>query len=1266
MARKRLFNLALILLLVFGVITPALDATSRTDVHAAGTTTRSGGPAIVLSLAAVTAGDTITVSGHGFLPADTISLGLLSLAGTTGVKAVTADDSGAFSVPYTIPTITLIGMYVLIARGLGEQDSARAPLAVLAATPSVDGQQDASATPTAIATPSATSTVDAGSGQQDATSTATSTPSATSTSAPDSPTLTVTQTGTPTATSTPAPPGAVPTGTPTDTTSSADVSTAFLAASPATIRAGDFITVTAGGFPRHGVVDVTLLGGSSGAPILLASLQVNGKGRLHATKLAIPISTPAGAYALKLTAQDGSASGQTALMVLARTASIAASPSTFSPQSTIAISGAGFVANEQIAISLDAPDGSSAVALGEIQANVDGIISPTAMRVPFGAAPGQWLLQATGAVSNLQATFPVSVNAQTPTLRIEPATAAPGTPVTVLGAHFQPREAVAVDLVSVEATIHLGNGTADAYGTLALTGIRIPTNLPSGAVTAVATGSSSHLTATAQFNVIAPPTRIAASRTNLRPGTSLLLAGSGFIAGETVNVVLDGDAQAPLALAETVADGSGAFVGMQVVVPGVVPAGSYMLTAAGLESGRQAAIRIAVQAPRATRPLLGIVAPAAAGAQGFQTSPGALVQVAGSHFPPNTPVALQLVSSSGQAAAVSLGHLPGGLKIVGAATSAAGARRVNAGSRPVDLPMRDATAQSGAAMAAGAALTAPVATLATVKANANGSLGPVGVALPATLAAGSYTVQAVVGRNHVAATLVRLHALHPQLALSTRALVPGSTVTVHGAHFAPGEQIVLALNSQAVATSPRTVLADRSGTFTAHFVAPSTLATGSNAITASGTASRVTATAAIQAHLPPSAHWYFADGDTTRGHGTTIALLNPNARAATVRMTFLYQGSPARNYTLRVRARAHTLINLALAAGSGRRFSTILDADQRIGAESAVAYAPHILATTLGASAPANQWYMAEGYTGGSFQEYLQIMNPNSSYATVDARFLPFNGRPARNVRFVVRPRSAIQVNVRRYMPLASVGSIVTADKGIVVSRTMRFGTGSRGAHQSIGSTQAATVWLFGQGNSSISRQTFLTVANLNQATSAIVTATFLGMHGQPLATRTIFIQPLRRGNIKLNDVLPQAQTSVVITSNVPVVAERSQYDGSSNLNHAYSGSVLLGSNSGSNTWLFPNASTAPSENTQIYLFNPSLTADHVLVTFYTDGGRMVSQRMSIPVDASTVIDVSRVHDLSGSAVGVQLSSSSSQVFVAEQAGDNSDFQSISANAGIP
>jgi hypothetical protein len=201
---------------------------------------------------------------------------------------------------------------------------------------------------------------------------------------------------------------------------------------------------------------------------------------------------------------------------------------------------------------------------------------------------------------------------------------------------------------------------------------------------------------------------------------------------------------------------------------------------------------------------------------------------------------------------------------------------------------------------------------------------------------------------------------------------------------------------------------------------------------------------------------------------------------------------------------------------------------------------------------------------------------------------------------------------VGQFMPGLSVGAIVTADRGVVVERSMRFGEHQRGADDQVGVTSASSVWLFAQGDTSSGRQTFLTVLNPNQATLAAVAATFYGANGRPVGATTILVDALRRGNIKVNDVLPNSTVAVVVTSNVPVVVESPQYEGPADLNRAVSGTDVFGQNGGAASWLFPSGSLNTGSEELMYLFNTATPrhGEHSGLAFH---GRSPSWRFRRP-----------------------------------------------------
>jgi hypothetical protein len=477
--------------------------------------------------------------------------------------------------------------------------------------------------------------------------------------------------------------------------------------------------------------------------------------------------------------------------------------------------------------------------------------------------------------------------------------------------------------------------------------------------------------------------------------------------------------------------------------------------------------------------------------------------------------------------------------------------------------------------------------------------------------------------------------------------------------------VTIALNGMALPTTPVIVITNAAGQFTASFTVPQAVNNGGNMLIATGATSRASAAASVTASLPVASRWYFVNGDTTNGRTTTLSILNPNSANATVKMTFLYQAAPEQHTTQIVPAHALARIDLGLVAGSGRVISTILESDQRISAESSITYPGGDSATSVGATGPATRWYLAEGYTSHGFSETIHIMNPNSTFATVDVQFLPFNGNPVRETRFVMLPGSNIQFDAGLFVPDLSVSAIVSADKPIVVERSMHFGFNGRGAHDNIGGTAPSTVWIFAQGESAVDRQTFFTILNPNLAAPAVVTATFFNSLGQPVGARTVIVDPLHRGNIKLNDVLPTAEVATILTSNVPVVVERPFYRGSSMPSLASSGSVILGRNGGGLSWSFPGGSTMAGDQTTLYLFNPGLQAAQIRATFYTDSGAVVSQSLMLAPNSESILQPAAVPGLGTAHFGVVLQSINGQPVIAEESIQNSFAQTYDSTAGV-
>jgi hypothetical protein len=133
--------------------------------------------------------------------------------------------------------------------------------------------------------------------------------------------------------------------------------------------------------------------------------------------------------------------------------------------------------------------------------------------------------------------------------------------------------------------------------------------------------------------------------------------------------------------------------------------------------------------------------------------------------------------------------------------------------------------------------------------------------------------------------------------------------------------------------------------------------------------------------------------------------------------------------------------------------------------------------TSLGTTAANTSYYFAEGYTGGSFQEYLLLLNPSPTVtATVSVLRVPEGGATTQTPlvdSLVLAPRQRVTLNIRRLNALSaerSIGLIVnSADNPIVAERTEYFGPGNGsakfGESMAAGMTTAAKQLSFAYGS---------------------------------------------------------------------------------------------------------------------------------------------------------------------------------------------------------
>lgn len=277
---------------------------------------------------------------------------------------------------------------------------------------------------------------------------------------------------------------------------------------------------------------------------------------------------------------------------------------------------------------------------------------------------------------------------------------------------------------------------------------------------------------------------------------------------------------------------------------------------------------------------------------------------------------------------------------------------------------------------------------------------------------------------------------------------------------------------------------------------------------------------------------------------------------------------------------------------------------------------------TSGRISPAsNTWYFAEGSVGGSFSEFITLLNPNPTQtATVTITYL-FQNKPAVTVQHLVNPSTRFTVSVNTDLsvsttaPQQAISAIVQSSPvPVVAERPMYFNFhGIKSGTDVMGATTATnTTFYFAEGDTrqagSVTYSTFISILNPSPTNTAHVQITYYS-HGSIVDTGTVVVGPLQRGT-GISRV--HQQFAIKVTSDTGIVVERPMYfndniasaGGWTSGAASAVGATSLGSGNGSD-WLFAEGYTGNGHNFQEYLVLANFTTTNATVNVkleYTNG----------------------------------------------------------------
>jgi autotransporter-associated beta strand protein len=394
--------------------------------------------------------------------------------------------------------------------------------------------------------------------------------------------------------------------------------------------------------------------------------------------------------------------------------------------------------------------------------------------------------------------------------------------------------------------------------------------------------------------------------------------------------------------------------------------------------------------------------------------------------------------------------------------------------------------------------------------------------------------------------------------------------------------------------------------------------------------------------------YYLSEGATGGFFDEDVLIANPNDTDAPVTLLFSKEDGQQVLATRTVPAKARLTVRVAqipgLAATSASAQITS-DAQLPLVVERSMFWDASYYAGDTGSAAdqPGPDWFFAEG-SQGFFNTFVLVTNPNATPADVTVTFLRENETPVVKT-LTVGPTSRYTLHTGDVPELIdrSFGITVHATQPIVAERSMYFGaTPTRalsGGTESAGVTAPSSHWFLAEGATGTFFDTFVVLSN-PQSTDAHVQLQYLLDSGETVTvSKTIAANARLTTNIKAeaDPRLQNAALSTVVTSDQPIIAERSMYwPGAAKPwgeGHNSFGVVDAGTR-----WGLSEGRTGGPHNfhTYILLANPQTTTAEVTVSYLRESGAPLVKTYSVSPTTRFNIDtddVTELHDESFGAI---------------------------------
>ncbi len=385
--------------------------------------------------------------------------------------------------------------------------------------------------------------------------------------------------------------------------------------------------------------------------------------------------------------------------------------------------------------------------------------------------------------------------------------------------------------------------------------------------------------------------------------------------------------------------------------------------------------------------------------------------------------------------------------------------------------------------------------------------------------------------------------------------------------------------------------------------------------------------------MQAATEWYMAEGCTSGNFNEYVTMVNPNAVAATVTADFMRSDGHVVTMAVGVAPLSRKTIHVDEVGGlENCDVSTRLRSNQPIAAERSMYFHDFFNnkeggTCSAGVQAPAATWYLAEGYTGGEFDEYITVQNPGDANATVGIDFMRTDGQSFHH-DWPINAHSRLSVHVDEVPEVTSceVSARLTCDQPIVAERAQYFNYyGKREGNASAAVRAPARKWYLAEGYTGGDFDEYVTIQNPGD-TDARATVTFMCTDGYNLV-KVYNLVPHSRHTIHVDEIpeLASRELATQVVANADVIVERSMYFVSYG---RPGGADAPGVTDANRFWYLAEGYTGGDFDTYVVVMNPNDQPTNVDISFLKSDGTQVGRSFTVGAYSRYTVHVDGIEGL--------------------------------------